>query len=113
MHVASHEDPGPDSVEFHNDVYCEHGYLTLNSTNRRKMSVQVSMSSSHYSFLKVSQAVDLLKTLFPQWEPLYSEVDPCAVCEAEISLSREDKREVRRRVEDEKVASPLKLRCLD
>jgi len=107
MHVASHEDPGPDSVEFHNDVYCEHGYLTLNSTNRRKMSVQVSMSSSHYSSLKMSQAVDLLKTLFPQWEPLYTEVDPCAVCEAEICLSREDKKEVRRRVEDEKVTSHL------
>jgi hypothetical protein len=51
--------------------------------------------------------VDLLKTLFPQWEPLYTDVDSCAVCEAEISLSREDKKEVRRRVEDEKVASRI------
>jgi hypothetical protein len=53
------------------------------------------------------QAVVLLKKLFPQWEPLYTDVDPCAICEAEISISKGDKREVRRRVEDEKVALRL------
>lgn len=47
--------------------------------------------------------MSILENLFPQWEPLRTDVDPCAVCEAEISLSKEDKREVRRRVEDEKV----------
>lgn len=47
--------------------------------------------------------MDLLKKLFPQWKPLYTDVDPCVVCDAEITLSREDKREIRRRVEDEKV----------
>jgi hypothetical protein len=105
MHVPPQEDPEPDSVEFYNHVYCEHGFLTLNSTNRRKISAQVIIYPSHNSFLKKPQAVDLLKNLFPKWEPLYTDADPCAVCEAEISLSREDKREVRRRVEDEKVTS--------
>ena len=104
MHVASQEDPGPDSAEFHNHVYCEHGNLTLNSTNRRKMSAEVIiLLPSHDLFLKEFQGIDLLKKLFPQWEPLSTDIDICAVCEAEISLSREDKREVRRRVEDEKV----------
>jgi hypothetical protein len=104
MHVASQEDPGPDSAELDIHVYCEHGGLTLNTTNRRKVSAEVIISlPSHDLFLMEFQAVDLLKKLFPQWEPLCTDVEPCAICEAEISLSREDKREVRRRTEDEKV----------
>ena len=113
MHFTSQEDPGPDSVEFHNHVYCDHGGLTLNTTNRRKMSVQVIIShlASISWFLNEFQAVNILESLFPQWEPLRTDVDPCAVCEAEISLSKEDKREVRRRVEDEKVVRGSQLCC--
>ena len=44
MHVTYQGDPPPDSSEFHNHIYCEHGSLTLNVTNRRKISAQVRTS---------------------------------------------------------------------
>lgn len=46
MHIASTEDPAPDSEEFRSHVLCEHGGLTLNTINRRKISVEVSSCSS-------------------------------------------------------------------
>lgn len=49
MHVLSEDDPAPDSAEFYNHVYCEHENLTLNLTNRRKISAQV--SKLHASFV--------------------------------------------------------------
>ena len=41
MHVAYEEDPAPDSSEFYNHVYCEHGGLSLNTTLRRRISREV------------------------------------------------------------------------
>jgi len=41
MHEASQEDPAPDSLEYRNDVWCEHGLLTLNHLNRRRISTEV------------------------------------------------------------------------
>ena len=41
--------------------------------------------------------------LFPSWNPVRSDTELCPVCEALIQISKEDKREVRKMVEDEKV----------
>ncbi|CAA7271556.1 unnamed protein product [Cyclocybe aegerita] len=87
MHEPFRNDPAPDSEEFRSHVFCEHGGLSLSTTGRRKIS---------------AEAVTLLRKLFPTWTPLSSDTEPCAVCEAEIHVSKEDKREVRRRIEDEK-----------
>ncbi|KAF8163463.1 hypothetical protein B0H34DRAFT_795175 [Crassisporium funariophilum] len=87
MHVASEADPAPDSSEFYCHVSCEHGGLSLNTTSRRKIS---------------EEAVALLQQLFPSWKPFSSDTENCAICDAEVHISKEDKREIRRRVEDEK-----------
>jgi ubiquitin carboxyl-terminal hydrolase 48 len=42
MHVASQDDPAPDSAEFETDIRCEHGGLSLNSANRARISTEVS-----------------------------------------------------------------------
>ena len=49
------------------------------------------------------QACEILKKLFPDWVPLSTNEEPCAICEACIHNSKEDKRELRRKAEDEKV----------
>ncbi|KAF8969843.1 hypothetical protein BDZ97DRAFT_1956803 [Flammula alnicola] len=87
MHTASEADPAPDSPDYDSHVLCEHGGLSLNMTSRRKISVE---------------AVELLQQLFPSWQPLSSDTETCAVCDAEVHISKEDKREARKRVEDEK-----------
>lgn len=51
-----------------------------------------------------NQACEILKKLFPDWVPLSTNEDPCAVCEAYIHNSKEDKRELRKKAEDEKVS---------
>lgn len=45
----------------------------------------------------------MLKGLFPSWETLPEGAEHCAVCEAAIQISREDKRGMRKVVETEKV----------
>jgi hypothetical protein len=50
-----------------------------------------------------SQAFALLKTLFPSWVTLSDVVGPCAVCDTLAENSREDKRELRKKAEEEKV----------
>ena len=42
MHVPAQDDPPPDSCDFDKHVRCEHGGLTLNTTNRCKISEEVS-----------------------------------------------------------------------
>ena len=54
-------------------------------------------------FSHVSQAFTLLKTIFPSWSTLSGDVDLCPVCDALAENSREDKRELRKRAEEEKV----------
>lgn len=51
-----------------------------------------------------SQAFTLLKTLFPSWVTLSDAVGPCAVCNTLAETSREDKRELRKKAEEEKVS---------
>ncbi|KAF8557305.1 cysteine proteinase [Imleria badia] len=87
MHVPLHGDPSPDSTEFRGHVRCEHDQLSLVSTARRSIS---------------SQACEILKKLFPDWAPLSTNQEPCAICEACIHSSKEDKRELRKKAEDEK-----------
>ena len=50
-----------------------------------------------------SQAFTLLKTLFPSWVTLSDTVGPCAVCDTLAETTREDKRELRKKAEEEKV----------
>jgi hypothetical protein len=49
------------------------------------------------------QAFTLLKTLFPSWATLSEDVDLCPVCDALAENSLEDKRELRKKAEEEKV----------
>ena len=47
----------------------------------------------------------MLKLMFPLWETLPGNAEQCAVCEAAVLISKEDKRELRKRAEEEKVCS--------
>ncbi|KIJ69021.1 hypothetical protein HYDPIDRAFT_178940 [Hydnomerulius pinastri MD-312] len=87
MHVPQHADPPPDSAEFRGHVRCEHDQLSLVSTARRSIS---------------SGACEILKHLFPRWTPVSTNEELCAICEASINSSKEDKRELRKKAEDEK-----------
>ncbi|KAF8077825.1 hypothetical protein FPV67DRAFT_1557276 [Lyophyllum atratum] len=87
MHVVSEDDPAPDSDGFASDVLCEHGGLSLNTTSRRKISVE---------------AAELLQTLYPSWNPPSTNSELCPVCDALIHISKESNREVRKQAEDEK-----------
>lgn len=51
----------------------------------------------------------LLQKLFPTWTPIDGDSETCAICDAEVHISKEDKREIRRRVEEEKVVTILNL----
>lgn len=51
----------------------------------------------------------LLQKLFPAWTPIDTDSETCAICDAEVHISKEDKREIRRRVEEEKVITFLNL----
>ncbi|KAI9508309.1 cysteine proteinase [Russula earlei] len=87
MHVPSQCDPAPDSQFFRDHVICEHGGLALNISARSRIS---------------QKAFVVLKTLFPSWVTLSDAVGPCAVCDALAENSREDKRELRKKSEEEK-----------
>lgn len=87
MHVPLHGDVAPDATEFRRHVRCEHDRLSLVLTARRSIS---------------REARDILMDLFPQWQPLSTNEEPCSTCEAAINSSREDKREMRRKAEEEK-----------
>jgi len=50
MHKASQEDPAPDSLEYRNDVWCEHGLLALNHLNRRRISTEVKCPPWAFNF---------------------------------------------------------------
>ena len=44
--------------------------------------------------------------LYPSWTPMPSDTELCPVCDALIHISKEDKREVRKMAEEEKVWFP-------
>ncbi|KDQ60999.1 hypothetical protein JAAARDRAFT_204773 [Jaapia argillacea MUCL 33604] len=87
MHTFSQPDPPPDAPDYAHHVRCEHDGLSQNFSSRRKISIE---------------AHSLLKMLFPQWETLSTNLQPCIVCDAMVHVSKEDKRELRRKAEEEK-----------
>lgn len=87
MHIVSEGDPAPDNPAFYHDVRCEHQNLSLDTTTRRRIS---------------TEATRLLQTLYPSWKPLSTDAELCSVCDALIHISKENKRELRKRAEDEK-----------
>ncbi|KAH8107139.1 cysteine proteinase [Cristinia sonorae] len=87
MHESSRPDPPPDDPEFAKHVRCEHGGLTTNTSTRKRVS---------------PEGFKILKELFPDWTTLTSDDEVCAVCQALLHISKEDKREIRRQAEDEK-----------
>ncbi|KAH8116817.1 cysteine proteinase [Phellopilus nigrolimitatus] len=87
MHVTFRGDPSPDGPDFYSHVRCEHGNLTLNVTARRRISFE---------------AVELLKRLFPAWDPPDWDAEVCAACDVVVHQSKESKLEQRRKAENEK-----------
>ncbi|TBU50715.1 cysteine proteinase [Dichomitus squalens] len=87
MHVEGATDPSPDAEEYLRDVVCEHGGLATNQAARRRIS---------------AEACAILQELFPNWRPPSTSTEPCAVCEALLHISKEDKREYRKQAEEEK-----------
>lgn len=87
MHVVSEGDPSPEAPEYDKHVRCEHGGLVLNTTSRTRISVE---------------GLEILTRLFPTWEAFSTEMEPCAVCEASIDITKADRLELRKRAENEK-----------
>ncbi|TFY67092.1 hypothetical protein EVG20_g4062 [Dentipellis fragilis] len=87
MHEHLEEDPPPDADPYGSHVRCEHGGLSLNTTSRVRISAEACL---------------LLKSWFPSWETLAEDTERCAICEAGIEISREDKQVMRKKAEDEK-----------
>jgi hypothetical protein len=113
MHVVSQGDLPPDATEFDHHVRCEHGGLSLSSTTRRRISEKVGQLVCHAMPMLIgSQACRLLMNLYPSWEPVRSDTELCPVCDALIHISKEDKREVRKMAEEEKVSFFLKPHTL-
>lgn len=105
MHSASKGDLPPDAAEFVQHVRCEHGGLSANVTARRKISPEVrsSLPTQRQRSCASLKACRLLQELFPSWKPIPTDTEPCAVCEAIVHISKEDRREYRRQAEEEKV----------
>ncbi|KAI5119495.1 hypothetical protein M0805_009519 [Coniferiporia weirii] len=91
MHSPSHGDLPPDAPGFYSHVRCEHDMLALNVTSRRRVS---------------SEAFELLKRLFPAWDPPTWDAKACDVCTAMMSVSKESRLEQRKKAEDEKAQLP-------
>ncbi|TDL21582.1 cysteine proteinase [Rickenella mellea] len=87
MHVRSRGDPPPDDEEYARHVQCEHGGLSLNLSVRRRIS---------------EKAVALLQKIYPNWNPPPWSEESCAVCDALVIISKEDKLELRKKAENEK-----------
>ncbi|KAF8212019.1 hypothetical protein K438DRAFT_1223096 [Mycena galopus ATCC 62051] len=87
MHTFAKDDPPPDSEAYQSHVRCEHGGLSINPANRCRIS---------------TQACDLLRSLFPAWDPVSGDLEPCLVCDGLVNMGLEDKLEIRRRADEEK-----------
>lgn len=44
MHVQGDDDPSPDTADYASDVRCEHGNLTMNTSQRVRIGAQVRMA---------------------------------------------------------------------
>ncbi|KAL1744566.1 hypothetical protein HDZ31DRAFT_38456 [Schizophyllum fasciatum] len=87
MHKPDAGDPAPDSDDYRAHVLCEHGKLTNNIANRRRISLE---------------AGNLLQALFPGVQLLPASEEPCAICAVAIHSSKEGRLEARKKAEDEK-----------
>lgn len=96
MHVEGAPDPPPDAEEYLRDVVCEHDGLATNDAVRKRIS---------------AEACAILQELYPNWRPLSSSMEQCAVCEALLHISKEDKREHRKQAEEEKVNNGFVSGC--
>jgi len=90
MHTPYQDDPAPDSPEYDDHVRCEHGGLGPNITHRRRIS---------------EEGAQIIRILYPSWNPPSTDVEICVLCQASISKSRESNRGLRKQAEDEKVIS--------
>lgn len=45
----------------------------------------------------------MLRTLYPSWDPIPGDMEPCLVCDGLMNMGKEDRLEVRRLAENEKV----------
>lgn len=90
MHIVAQGDPPPDSEDYKSHVSCEHGGLALNPANRCRIS---------------TEAFIFLRSLFPAWQAMPGDLEPCLICDGLVNMGMEDRIEVRRRADDEKVHS--------
>lgn len=88
MHIPYQDDPAPDSPEYDVHVRCEHGGLCPNIAHRRRVS---------------EEGAQIIRNLYPSWDPPSTDVGVCATCQASISKSHESNRGLRKQAEDEKV----------
>jgi len=88
MHMPYQNDPAPDSPEYDVHVRCEHGGLCPNIAHRRRVS---------------EEGAQIIRILYPSWNPPSTGAGVCTVCQASASKSRESNRDLRKRAEDEKV----------
>lgn len=88
MHILHQDDPAPDSPEYDAHVRCEHGGLCPNIAHRRRIS---------------GEGAQIVRILYPSWDPPSTDIGVCSVCQALVSKSQENNRGLRKRAEDEKV----------
>ncbi|KAF8637340.1 hypothetical protein AX17_002841 [Amanita inopinata Kibby_2008] len=91
MHVLYQSDPDPESGEFRQHVRCEHELLSVNVSSRCRISME---------------GANVLKKLYPAWNPPSVDEALCDVCDALFHAHKEDRRETRKRAEEEKAQLP-------
>jgi len=97
MHIPYQDDPAPDFPEYNVHVRCEHGGLCPNIAYRRRVS---------------EEGAQIIRTLYPSWNPPSTDVGVCPVCQASVSKWHESNRSLRKQAEDEKVTLAL-ITCSD
>lgn len=105
MHSSVRPDLPPDDPEYVRHVKCEHDGLTPNIISRKRISPAVGVDAPQLCTLNSTpgQAYELLKDVFLDWSTLSTDAELCAVCEALIHMSKEDKRGAKIQAEEEKV----------
>ena len=88
MHIPYQDDPSPDSLEYDAHVRCEHEGLCPNIAHRKRIS---------------KEGAQIIRILYPSWNPPSTDVGVCVVCQASVSKSHESNRGLRKQAEDEKV----------
>ncbi|PFH54210.1 hypothetical protein AMATHDRAFT_135316 [Amanita thiersii Skay4041] len=88
MHRMSEGDPDPESGEYRQHVRCEHDGLSRNPMNRCEIP---------------EEAAAVLWTVFPAWDPPSINLEPCEICNLLFQTNKEDRKEIKRRAEEEKV----------